>query len=314
MKKTLLFLGAFALTLNLSAQTVVFEENFDSFTAGEGIAAQSDDFYTWNSADTGTDAGVSDSYASSGANSVEVSFAGGSDIVYPMGPFTSGKYDIEFKMLIPQGEEAYFNLLHSWEYETTTNYEWACDVYFGNGNMTWTVEGVDGGSLSYENNVWMDVKIVADMDADVGYIYLNGEWGTSFQWSSNNADGTAGLNQLQALDFFGWGPTGNTGLYYIDDLTLTETTGIIVGVEENTTAEFIVFPNPSNAQASVKVDANAPATIIVRSLDGRLIENVKSNGANGVIVISTANLTSGIYFVEVTVGAERMTQKLVVQH
>jgi len=83
-EKTLLFLGAFALTLNLSAQTVVFEENFDSFTAGEGIAAQSDDFYTWNSADTGTDAGVSDSYASSGANSVEVSFAGGSDVVYPM--------------------------------------------------------------------------------------------------------------------------------------------------------------------------------------------------------------------------------------
>ncbi|MDG1781859.1 MAG: T9SS type A sorting domain-containing protein [Flavobacteriales bacterium] len=314
MRRPLLFMGALALTLNLSAQDLVWEENFDSYNVGEGIAAQSDDFFTWNSSDTGTDAGVSDAYASSGSNSIEISFAGGSDIVRPMGPYTSGKYDIEFKMLVPNGEEAYFNVMHSWEYETTTNYEWACDIYFANGNMTWTVEGVDGGGLSFAHDTWMDVKIVADMDNDVGYIYLNGEWGTSFQWSANNADGSAGLNQLQAIDFYGWGPSGNTGLYYVDDLKLTETTGIEVGIAEGNTAEFVVFPNPANTQASVQLDANVPATIVLRSLDGRLVENIQSNGANGVVAISTANLTSGIYFVEVTVGAERMTQKLVVQH
>ena len=108
MRRPLLFIGALALTLNLSAQDLVWEENFDSYNVGEGIAAQSDDFFTWNSSDTGTDAGVSDAYASSGSNSIEVSFAGGSDIVRPMGPYTSGKYDIEFKMLVPNGEEAYF--------------------------------------------------------------------------------------------------------------------------------------------------------------------------------------------------------------
>ena len=135
MKKTLLLLGAIALSKALMAQTVIFSEDFESYQAGDQIAESNASFYTWTSNSPNMDAPVSDAYAASGSNSIELAFADGTDIVLSTGEYAQNIYTVDFKILIPEGEEGYFNLLHDWNY-TSAVYEWAIDVNFANGNMT----------------------------------------------------------------------------------------------------------------------------------------------------------------------------------
>ena len=71
MKKKLLSLFAFGAVLTASAQTVLFEDNFDSYTVGSGVVAQNTNWAYW-SAGTPSDANVSSNFASSGANSANI--------------------------------------------------------------------------------------------------------------------------------------------------------------------------------------------------------------------------------------------------
>ena len=96
MKKQLLSLLAFGAILSASAQTVLFEDNFDSYTAGTGVVAQNTNWAYWSAA-APSDANVSSDFASSGTNSANINGTA-TDLVLPIGPFTSGKYDIKFKM------------------------------------------------------------------------------------------------------------------------------------------------------------------------------------------------------------------------
>lgn len=316
MRKALLFAGAFAFALSVQAQTTVYSEDFESYNAGEGIAAQADGWYDWNSSGV-SDGTISADYASSGAQSVLVSQADGSDVVYDLGGYTSGKYDVMFKMYIPSGQEAYFNLMHNWDYTATNMYEWAVDCYFAAGEMTWTTGGTDGGAGSFNHDEWFDIQVTADMDNDMGYVYLNGMMMTSWQWSLNNANGSAGMNQLKAVDFFGWGPNagaGNVvGLYYIDDFMVIESTGVNVE-EQSNEVNVAVYPNPANTSTRIDIDGITNAQVNVYSIDGRVVASMPFQSSNGVLTLPVAALTEGIYFVEVNNGAQKITQRLVVRH
>lgn len=312
MKRTLLFMGAIALCLGSVAQTEIYSNDFESYAPGDGIAEVSDDFLTWNSGDTSTEGIISDAYASSGSNSCEISFALGTDVVYAPGPYTSGKYDVRFNMLIPSGQEGYLNAMHAWDYNSTTGYEWACDLYFSaTGDMTWTIGGADGGAASFDHDTWFEIQITADLDNDLGYIYLNGDQVVSWQWSLNNADGTAGQNQLAAVDFFGWGPSGNTGQYFIDDLVLEESTGVSVE-DQKPINVWNVYPNPATEVIYLQgIEAGSQVSLI--SLDGRIVEQFGANNSSAILPMDVSAFNAGIYFVEVVKGNDIETKRIVVR-
>lgn len=313
MRKTLLFAAFAAFSAQVSAQTVLFEDDFEGYSADQGIAAQGsgNGWQMWANNNPAFDANVSSAFASSGSNSVHLLQTSTDDIVYDFGTAAmSGKYDIEFKMYIPAGKEGYFNVLHNWSMAMT--YEWAVDVYFSAaGQVTWTSGAADGGSGTFSHNAWTDVKVAVDMDADQGKLYINGTQLHTWQWSLNNANGMAGLNQLRAVNFFAYGPSQTNGEYYIDDFKVTNSTG--VSVKENVANSVTIFPNPANQVVNIDLTGYTNATITLFAMDGRVIDRFQTT-SSALTPIQVSHLTNGIYFVEIVSGKTQLTRRLVVQH
>ena len=98
----------------LMAQTVVFSDNFDSYTVGSHLAqtATGTAWTTWNHLPGGTEDGViSSTYAASAPNSLYIT--GANDVIYPFSNQTSGYYTLDFDYYIPStGNGAYFNIQH----------------------------------------------------------------------------------------------------------------------------------------------------------------------------------------------------------
>jgi hypothetical protein len=307
MKKPLLFLSVLGLSLAGSSQTVIFEDNFDSYVPDLGVAEQSSEWETWDGS-AGVDGAVSSAFAFSGTNSAKIEGMA-TDLVLPIGPFSSGKYDIKFKMyLTDQG--GYFNVMHAWTTAPNT-WEWAVDVFFGaDGTVTWVTGGAPGGDTSVALNEWFDVQITADLDMDMGYIYINGDMVNSWQWSLNNADGTPGENILAAADFFGTNDAGGEGLYYIDDVQLIESTGVYT--EEVNAASIAMWPNPANDLLNIALPSSSQsANVQIFDAQGRVVANALVT--NSVQNIDVTAFKAGLYTVRVVCGEKVYAQKVVVE-
>ncbi len=97
--------------------------------------------------------------------------------------------------------------------------------------------------------------------------------------------------------------------------------GCWTGVPENNSASqaLSVFPNPSSSSATIVLPSSwilTDCTIHIFDAQGREIsnENLESSSNNS-YVLSTENMTNGIYFITLTNGAgERMQSRLSVMH
>ncbi|MFM7770180.1 MAG: T9SS type A sorting domain-containing protein, partial [Bacteroidota bacterium] len=249
-------------------------------------------------------------FASRASNSALIS-GQTTDLVLPIGPYTSGKYDIKFKMYIPTGSTgAYFNALHTWS-ASSTAYQWACDVFFdGTGNVTWTTGGAPGGGSSVAVDTWFDVQITADMDNDLGKIYINGAVINEFQWSLNNANGSAGTNSLAAIDFFGTDAANGQGTYYIDDVQVVESTGISVKPTSKIT-KVEIYPNPVNSNLTVEFPENfVGGDIVVLDLTGKVVLREKIYQASAK-KIDVEGLQHGVYLMKISNNGSQYTERLI---
>jgi hypothetical protein len=310
MKKQLLSLFVFGAILSASAQTVLFEDNFDSYTAGTGVVAQNTNWAYWSAA-APSDANVSSDFASSGANSANI-IGTATDLVLPIGPFTSGKYDIKFKMYLPAGAGGYFNALHTWS-GSSTAYQWAGDIFFdGAGVATWTTGGVAGGSVNVGTDVWFDVQVTADLDNDLGRVYFNGIVANEWQWSLNNANGTAGTNAIAAFDFYGTNTAGTAGNYYIDDVQVIESTGVSVKpLTSEKISKVSVYPNPTNSNFSIEIpESFVGGEISIIDLTGKIVMKDRVSQSS-IKRFDVSNLNDGIYLIRMNNGAAQFTDRLI---
>lgn len=310
MKKQLLSLFAFGAILSASAQTILFEDNFDSYAVGSGVVAQNTNWAYW-SAGTPSDANVSADFANSGANSANINGTA-TDLVLPIGPFTTGKYDIKFKMFLPAGAGGYFNALHTWS-GSSTAYQWACDVFFdGAGVATWTTGGTPGGAVTVGTDVWFDVQVTADMDNDLGRLYFNGVVANEWQWSLNNANAAAGSNTLAAFDFYGTNTAGTAGNFYIDDVQVIESTGVTIkplGSEK--ISKVSIYPNPTNSNFSIEIPENfVGGEISIIDLTGKVVLRDRIT-QSAVKRFDVSNLNDGIYLIRMNNGSAQFTDRLV---
>ncbi len=314
MRKILLCLIAVSAMNFSNAQTTLFFDDFEGYTPNEGISGQSDTdpWFLWNVSNDDFDANIVDSIAFSGTQSVVLDQSVTDDIVYLADEtaISSGVYSVSFKMYIPTGQEGYFNCMHLWDYETTTNYEWAVDAFFGDGNMTWVVGGQPGGALSFNHDEWFDISVFIDIDNDNAILLLNGEEAVTFQWSLDNADGQSGSNTWQVVNFFAYGPSETNGLYYIDDFTVIQDPATNV---REISQELSVWPNPANDAINVELPATEAKLVRLVSADGRIVHEQQNLSLQGIHTIQVNDLAPGNYFLQVMTDKNVFLNQVVIQ-
>ena len=228
------------------ANTVLIEDLFEEYPVGgkiaeEAQAAGNDWWTTWSEAPGGAEDGVVADL--DGTQCGHLTF--GNDQVLLLGGVESGTYDLEFDILVPEGKNAYFNILHDFNGQGST---WAMQAYLhmtndgqtsthapGHGTVHAGSNGTADVPAIYDE--WMHFRLHVDTDADVAEYYytMPGEaevLACTWQWSLDSfGENTVG-RKLDAMDFF---PPEDaaTSEYYLDNFRFTR-----IGGESHATLNF----------------------------------------------------------------------------
>ena len=235
-------------------QSIVFSDNFDSYTAGSQLAQSNAAWTTWSSAPgTAEDGVISNAQSASAPNSLLVS--GSVDQVFPFGNYTSGLYTVSFNMYIPStGNGGYFNIQH------ILKAQWALECYFYSTGGGYLNVGGSEYNFSCPADAWFPITFDVDMDNDQASLTINNvtvhTWPFSYQ--SGNTNGT---NQLAGINFYAGSPISNStsGTYYVDDFVVTEVSAAQVG-QFSVDAESITFSLNPNLTASQSFTMSNPGT------------------------------------------------------
>ena len=88
----------------------------------------------------------------------------------------------------------------------------------------------------------------------------------------------------------------------------------IIGVQENDVLEGRAFPNPTNDNVVISLNASGEGTINVTDLAGRTAMNVATTFVNGSVKVDMSSLESGVYVFNVTLENGQTSQFNVVKN
>ena len=301
MKKIILIPAITFIALMSNAQTVLVDEDFESYNSNQQLGSQSTLWETWSGSNGGTeDAYVSTDAALSGTNSLLIYHD--NDMILPIGNYNSGHFIVEFNVYMV--EEAYFNIMH------TCKSSWAFDLYLTSSNEIKYLDQPNAGANSvvidsYSNNEWVNFRFDIDIDLDSVTTYINNVQRHQSVFS-NAATGSSGSG-LTCINFYGL--AGFNGVdhanYHIDDILITQlNTADITEVKE---PEISVFPNPS--AGLVEINCGEPINgVSVLNYLGQEIARFES-----VTSFDLTGIASGIYQVLIETGAGVFRKELVIQ-
>lgn len=281
MKKQLLLIGLLTSAVSFG-QT--FSDDFDSYTAGQYMAAQSGgNWTTWSGAPgTAEDVMVSNADAASGANSVffstSASTGGPTDLVKNFGVLNTGQFSIEWNMLVQSGKAGYFNFQRN----ATIGQVWSMDCFFTDAGDI-TILNQSGGTLftgSYTQGGWFNFRMDINFNTNNWEVFIDDLSIGSFANTEN---------QIASIDIF---PTDQNAPYscgyFIDDFEYTITPYTLPAV--NGAATFITTVEGAIAGADVtpKVTIRNLGTTTITSAT----VDVDYNGNNLTTNLSSLNLAS----------------------
>jgi hypothetical protein len=282
-------------------QVVIFVDNFDSYTAGMQLVVQNPiDWETYSGGSgTGEDPYVSDLYAFGGTNSVVI--VPNNDLVKPLGDLTSGKYSIAFMVYIPTGKNGIFSTLS--DFITGSVWESAMGVVFDPGGSGRLNAGGFGAAIfTYAYDTWQSVKVIVDLDNDIGEFWFEGVMIHTWQ---------------DAVNF--WGPNANAETYFDDFgydsvITSVENEGDVkvpslFSLEQN-------FPNPFNPTTKIKYQIPELSFVTLKVYDMLGSEvvtlvNEEHKIGNYEIEFNAEQLPSGIYFYKLQTPNFTQTKKMI---
>ena len=297
-------------------QTSILSDNFDTYTGGGTVAAQSAGLWETWSATLPEDAFVSDSVSASGANSMNVYQTGEDaflhDMVLPFpAVYTTGQYELTMNYFVPVNRGAYFNLGSVWT-SGGAGYQYGVDVFF-NADGTGYVSTSGTGVFQYGQDEWTAISVMVDLDAGTYELSLNGESIYSGPWG-------AALG-LGVLDVFGLGYTDGSGadvngpgFFYVDDVELLDWS--TSGIDENTLNPiFSVVPNPSNGNFTVNYEELDMASAEIQVVDvlGSVVYSSNAQLVGNGSIDFDLNLNTGVYFVRINDGATVLTERVIVK-
>lgn len=248
---------------------VLISDGFEEYTVGNKIAVESqaaghDWWTTWSQNPGSSEDGVVGEYDGSKCGHLTY----GVDQVLLLGNEENGVYDLEFDILVPNGKNGYFNILHNFNGSGST---WALESYLHMSGSSTSAPGtgaIYAGSqtaitFSVVYDAWMHFRLHVNTDADVAEYYYTAPGATeemiaTWQWSLN-AQGTATVGRkLAAMDFF---PPMNasTSEYYLDNFSFTKVSG--------DTAPVLTY-SVDNINAFVPEDDIASSDVVISNAEG----------------------------------------------
>ncbi|HUM45951.1 MAG TPA: T9SS type A sorting domain-containing protein, partial [Chitinophagales bacterium] len=299
--RKILLLAIAGLPFVAYSQTTIISENFESYTSGQLVAANSDLWTTWSGGLDAEDAVVSNAQATSGTNSIHVTgvaSGGPTDLILPFPEdYTSGVYDFSLKMYITSGKGGYFNIQQS----STPGLGWMFEVYFDNAGGGYIYAGgANAATFSYTPNGWTSVLVRADLDADKGECFINSSSIHTWQWSLG-ADGSGATKSIGGIDIFSYGGNGATPDFFVDDVVLIKVASpaIITETFESYFSEELLAANSDLWTTwSGGLDAeDAPVsnTQAVSGINSIHVTGVASGGPTDLILPFPQDYTSGVY-------------------
>ncbi len=226
MKKLLFWSVAMLFSVMAFSQTVLYEDDFESYPTGSYIGVENPDWWgTWTPGDEGTpvDAMVVTTYAHSGTKSILIdetaTHTGQTDLIWKLGDKVSGGYEVNFYIYIASGFSGYYNFQHFQD----PGIEWAIQVHFkttGDGELY--AGQSDPYPFVFEHDQWIHLVHIINLDEDVAEMYIDGTLLHTWQWSLQSF-GDPGTNQLGGIDFFAGANDGTQDTYYVDDVEYIQT-------------------------------------------------------------------------------------------
>ena len=226
-------------------------ERFENYEEGDKIAEKGAEYWTtWSAKEGGNEDGevvVLD------GNKCAY-FKSGNDQVIRLGGYTSGCYEVEFDVYVPDGKSGYYNFLHNFSGASSS---WAMQGYlhmidngttskYSAGHGSVHAGGVGVADLACIYDAWMHFRFVINIDSDVAEFYCTMPEAEEtkvvvWQWSKDSYDEITSPNRkLDAINFY---PPLATSEFYLDNLTLKsisgETTTEVTVAEEITASAMV---------------------------------------------------------------------------
>ena len=218
-----------------AGESLLFEP-FEEYFVGNKIAAGAiafghDWWTTWSNSPGSSEDGVVAEFE--GTQCGHLTY--GNDQVLLLGNEENGVYDLEFDILVPQGKNGYFNILHHF---AGSNSSWAMQCYLhmtNDGQNSTQAPGhgtIHAGSNSTADvpcvyDAWMHFRLNVDTDTDVARYYYTApgnneilicEW----QWSLDSFGENVVNRTLSAMDFF---CENTTSEFYLDNFSFKKVGG-----------------------------------------------------------------------------------------
>jgi len=192
-------------SLSTVASASYFMEDFESYASGSALHGKGG-WKGWNNT-PGAGAPVSNAYAYSGSNSVEIVPA--ADLVHEF-DLTGGMWILTAMQYIPSGTSgtSWFILLNT--YSDNGTQDWSVQTQFdlGTGAITTQYDASASATIVYDQ--WVEVKCIIDLDNNTVDEYYNGVFFSTHSWDNDQHD------TLQVIDLYG----NNASSIYYDDIKI----------------------------------------------------------------------------------------------
>jgi hypothetical protein len=99
--------------------------------------------------------------------------------------------------------------------------------------------------------------------------------------------------------------------FFADEISFTLGEKYCNAVKEVTAPTFKMYPNPTNGNVTISIDASSPYTLTVANVMGQVVTSM--NGNTDRVNLNVANYAPGIYIVNIRTASAMTTQKLIVK-
>ncbi len=236
--KSVFYIDDFSFVSSQEDEILLFDP-FEEYTVGNHIAEDAiahgyDHWTTWNN-HPGTN---EDGFVVEQGGSKCGEISGVADNVLLLGDEENGNYDLEFDILVPEGSNGYFNILHRF---AGSNSKWAMQCYLhltnDGDNSTvapgqGTIHAGSNGTATLTNlpfDAWMHFRLNVNTDTDEANFYYTapGEEEVlvcTWQWSLDSFGNNTIGRTLAAMDFFAPMEDGSS-IFYLDNFSFKKLGG-----------------------------------------------------------------------------------------